>query len=461
MSDVRSRTYVRPSAVSGTRWAPLLSLETGSGSTPYGTAPHPHFFSGFLTASQATADGLLAVADVARTRYLGGASSRAGYALDPVVTGHDDRLRFESLSPCRGVYARLDLLGDGVNGARIQRGTSYVDVNAALLGDLGRISSRHPLRLSVGPIPPRETTEPGGQHVRKQNRLSQRRLEGFGDAQVLASGLDLRAEVPRARGQHLVRSLARLGQPGLWALPVSGDVRLMTVPSQGAVSVPDAGRLAALQLVVAHMTALRLYAPPDATDATDATDDANTASVWEAVLPGMRLTVVPLRSRQNHFSGESAAAEATGIEQIRQDAELLSVLLAWEARIDPAALAEQAGLTLTRTRAALAWLSAEGRCGYDTAEAAHFHRELPFHVRKAGTDHPRLVAARALVEAGAVTLDQGSGTATVVSRGTAHQVRDVLRRRACTCSWWSRHRGSRGLCEHALAAVVAQRQGHA
>jgi hypothetical protein len=59
------------------------------------------------------------------------------------------------------------------------------------------------------------------------------------------------------------------------------------------------------------------------------------------------------------------------------DAELLGVLLKWESRIDPAALAERSGLTVQRVKDTLTCLGTAGRVGYDTAEAAYFHRELP------------------------------------------------------------------------------------
>ncbi|AWW43062.1 SWIM zinc finger family protein [Streptomyces cadmiisoli] len=489
MSDVRSRTYVRPSAVTGTRTAPVLGLETSGGATPTGTARHPHFYSGVLTASQAAAVGLLAVADVSRTWYREEHPGRA--VLDPVVTGHDDRLRFEALSPCRGLYARLDILGDGVNGARIHRGSAHFDVNDTLLHALGRVRSRRPLHLRVGPVLPAARAALDGPNVRKKVPSPQLPLRDFAEAQAVASRLGLRAEVPRLRAQRLVRALARQGDVRLWATTVNGGLGLSAVPSPSAVPLPDAGRLEVLQRVALHMTSLRLYGPPAAAG------HAGAASAWEAVLPGMRLTLVPLSGvhasltadgrtptapdaeSDTHAdtdvhtdtdtdtdpdagsdSGSDACTDADADpEQGRQDAELLSVLLSWESRIDPAALAEQAGLTVARTRTALALLVDAGRCGYDAAEAAYFHRELPFHLREPEPRHPRLVDARALVEAGAVTLNRRSGTATVASSGTVHHIRELHGRRTCTCLWWSRHQGVRGPCEHGLAAVAALRNG--
>ncbi|MFD8638459.1 SWIM zinc finger family protein, partial [Streptomyces sp. NPDC059656] len=99
-------------------------------------------------------------------------------------------------------------------------------------------------------------------------------------------------------------------------------------------------------------------------------------------------------------SGEGGVLEALATDTAAEDADLISVLLAWEPRIDPADLAEQSGLPVERVRAALTHLGTAGRVGYDLAEAAYFHRELPYDARRAERHNPRLVAARALLAAG-------------------------------------------------------------
>ncbi|MGX7672328.1 hypothetical protein [Plantactinospora sp. DSM 117369] len=74
-----------------------------------GRWPNPRFFSGFLTTPRAAAAGLLAVAEVARSRYYRPADPAS---LDPVVTGSRDRLRFESFSGCCGVRAVAAVVSD-------------------------------------------------------------------------------------------------------------------------------------------------------------------------------------------------------------------------------------------------------------------------------------------------------------------------------------------------------------
>ncbi len=103
----------------------------------------------------------------------------------------------------------------------------------------------------------------------------------------------------------------------------------------------------------------------------------------------------------------------------------------------------------------IARLGAAGRIGYDIAEAAYFHRELPYDTGRAEQDKPRLRAARALVDVGAVRLD--SETAIVMVEDHSHRVRSAEGRLTCTCRWWAEYRGGRGPCKHALAVRIARR----
>ncbi|MYR57492.1 SWIM zinc finger family protein, partial [Streptomyces sp. SID625] len=134
-----------------------------------------------------------------------------------------------------------------------------------------------------------------------------------------------------------------------------------------------------------HATALRVYGPAVG-------GDAAAASAWEAVLPGMRLTLTLSPDASRGFSGEGGVLEALAGEEAAEDAELISVLLAWEPRVDIADLAASSGLTPERVRAALVRLGTSGRVGYDTAEAAYFHRELPYDAGRAERHNPRLRA---------------------------------------------------------------------
>ncbi|MGW7659059.1 SWIM zinc finger family protein, partial [Streptomyces sp. NPDC054756] len=156
------------------------------------------------------------------------------------------------------------------------------------------------------------------------------------------------------------------------------------------------------------------------------------------------------------FAGGACSPPSLPPDEAAEDAELVAVLLAWEPRIDVADLAAASGLTADRVRAALVRLGTSGRVGYDTAEAAYFHRELPYDAERAERHNPRLRAARALVAAGAVAFQGGIGTVTAED-GHVHRVRDASGELSCSCLWWAKYRGGRGPCKHALAVRMVRR----
>ncbi|NBM18491.1 SWIM zinc finger family protein [Streptomyces sp. GC420] len=450
--SVQSYAYLGPSALLPSGDGSLLGLQTSGGLTPSGAEAHPRFFDGFLTSPQAASAGLLAVADVAAARYY---QRQSPASLDPVVSGNGDRLRFESFSGCCGVYARLDVLRDGLDGGEAGHGTTNVDVNNPLREALSRVGAGDPLHLRVGPEELRVTTL-DGPVVEKKVPLPDRWLRGFAEAQVIASGFDLRAELTAAEAVRFLRSLPRgaaargASRGARWVVPAGSGLRPTSRPVPGAVCLPGPERLAALQRVLRHATALRVYGPPVLAGGAPA------ASAWEVVMPGMRLTLTLSPETARGFSGEGGVLEALATDEAAGDAELIAVLLAWEPRIDTGDLAAASGLGPARVRAALTRLGTAGRVGYDTADAAYFHRELPYDADRAERHNPRLRAARGLLAAGAVALEGAQATVTAED-GHVHRVREDHGVLSCTCLWWAKYRGGRGPCKHALAVRMARR----
>lgn len=420
-----SYAYLRPSELSGDDG---LLLQTSGG-----PAAHPRFFNGFLTAAEATATGLLAVAEVARSRYY----QQRPALLDPVVTGARDRLRFESFSGCCGVYARLDVLPAGMDGEMPGHGTTNVDVNPPLRQALARVGGGDPLHVAVGPDALEVSTMDGSVTERKVP-LAARWLRGFAEVQVIAAGFEPRFEVPAGALRALPQS-----RDVLWVVPAGRSLRLTSRPVAGAVCLPGSNRLAVLRPFMRFATTVRAYGP------AVRPGDRPVASTWELTSPELRLTLTLSPEPNRGFSGEGAVLTALAGDDVVDDAELVSTVLSWDPTVDVPALADATGLDAGRVRAALTQLGTSGRVGYDVTEAAYFHRVLPYDAAAAAAMNPRLVAARALVAAGAV---HGM---TVHSGEARYHVRAVADGYTCTCPWWGKYRGDRGPCKHALAVQLA------
>ncbi|WP_407937160.1 SWIM zinc finger family protein [Kineosporia babensis] len=449
MDSVQTYTYRQPSELTPGG----LGLETSGGTALRDPGAHPRFFTGFLQRPAVAAAGLLAVAEVARTRYFQPADTTFR---DPVVTSDGERLRFESFSVCGGVHLRLDVLGSGFDGDVIDRGTTNVDVNEPLRRMLSGLLDGQPLHLAVGPDDVTVTTKTDSV-VERKVPLPARWVRGFGEIYVLTSEFDARAEIPAAEASRLLRSLPsqRRAAGAFWFAPAGRSLRLVSRPVPGAVCLPGPQRLSAILPLLRFATGLRVYGP----GVTSTSQPV--ASAWELALPGMRLTATLSPDATRGFSGEGAVLDALSGDTVAEDADLVSVLLAFEPRIDLAELAAGSGLTPARVRAALVRLGAAGRVGHDLAEAASFHRELPFDGGLVEQMNPRHGAARALVAAGAVSLEQnrpGEVIGLVSAGDHTHRVRLAGDRRTCTCVWFAKHQGSRGPCKHVLAVEQSARE---
>ncbi|RFU41805.1 SWIM zinc finger family protein, partial [Actinomadura logoneensis] len=234
----------------------------------------------------------------------------------------------------------------------------------------------------------------------------------------------------------------------LWAVPAGRSLRPTSRPGPGAVCLAGAHRLETLLPLLRFARSLRVYGPRVAAGSPPV------ASAWELELPGMRYVLTLSPESFRGFSGEGAVLGDLAADETAADADLVGALLAFEPRLDADRLAAGAGLTPARTRAALTRLGTSGRVGYDLAEASHFHRELPYDPKRVAAMNPRLRAARALVEEGAVRFT--SPAVAQVTTGETRIVRFDGDRATCTCPWWLDHRGGRGPCKHVLAARIAR-----
>lgn len=446
-AEEQTYTYLRPSALTfGESTADLL-LATSGGRTASGPAAHPVFFDGFLGHPEQAAAALLAVAKVARTRFYmpPGMVAAILRVADPVVTSNGDRLRFESFSACCGVYARYDALPGSLDGKVLDTGTTNVDFNPPMRDALARIGGLEPLHLQVGEDVVVRTLDT--EVTEKKVPLPERWLKGFAEVQLASATVTPVFEVAASEARRFIRSLPSSGsRKPVWVVPAGRGLRITTRPTADAVSLSGLDRLKPLEPLLRFARSLRAYAGPH--------DPQGATGVWELELDDARLVLALSPESSRGFSGEGGVLWDLADEQSADDADLVSALLAFEPRIDIRRLAAESGLAEERVTRALGRLGAAGRVGYDAAEAAYFHRELPYDADRLATMHPRLRDATTLVESGAVRLD--GDTAYVRSGDTEHVVRRTDDGDRCTCPWFAKHKGSRGPCKHVLATDLAR-----
>lgn len=399
-------------------------------STPAGSGQPALFFDGFLNRAEQSACALLAVATVAASRYWTPPGLVAAQILraDPVVTSNGDRLRFESFSLCCGVAARFDVLPGGLSRPPSRTGTTNVDVNPPLRAALTRVRGNDTLHLAVGTDV--TVTTPQTTVVEPKVALPLRWVRGFAEAQAAAADLVPRGTFPAAAVRRFLRSLPSHsnGNSQLYAVPGGAGLRLGSRPGGDAVPLGGPHRLRILEPALRHARSLTVFGPAE---------PGPGVSVWQLDLDQARLSLTMSPVAMRGFSGEGQLLFTLADPRTRPDADLVSALLAFDPVIDPDRLAREAALPLPRVKAALAWLAASGRVGYDPAEQAYFHRELPWLRDQVEVLNPRLRDAQELVAAGAVA---GAGEAMTVRSGDVeYLVGDRDGRPTCTCPWFAQH----------------------
>lgn len=433
--------YLAESSLATTGEGHRLDLATALAATPQGLIANPTFFTGFVDRPDVFAAGLLAVADVAASRYADVGLAARLASLDPVVTGSGDRLRFESFSACNGVYARFDLLAGGLGGNRTGFGTTNIDINQPLRTALPTVTRAEALHVSVGHDELRASTL-SETHVERKVTLPDRWVRGFAEVPLITQSMRPAGELIGPQMGQLLAALPRVAPPGptLHLLPHRPRWLISQRPLPGAACLAGASRLRGAERVLRLVTGLAVFSAPSG------------ASAWVFGLPSARLTLVLSPEPFRGFSGEGTLldllahpdAEALGTELLE--------IIGWDSKVDPASLAARSGHSPAATAAGLAWLAASGRLGYDLHEQSWFHRELPIEPLKVLRRHPRLAGAQKLVDSQAVATTADGWHVRSGGRGHYRVSRDLR----CNCRWDERHHGARGPCKHILAVILSR-----
>jgi hypothetical protein len=409
---------------------------------------HPHFFKGRLTHPQRAAELLLALSEISRTRFFlpPGMLARIIAAADPVVTSGGERLRFEAFSVCCGVYARVDLLPEAVEGDWTGRGTTNVDFNPPMRAMLGRIGASDGVSLSVGATS-LELEREGKSVVERKVKLPMRWLKGFVEVQSYQSRMQPALELSADEASRFFRGLPRTvagGAPG-YAVPAGKGLRLSQRDAPGAIRLGGSGRLKLLERLARHARRVRVYSGADG------------VSGWELVLDEARLHLVLSPDPSRGFSGEGQALSHLARSDSRDALGYVRAALRWQATLDPGALGRDLGLEPQAVWQSLSVLGSRGLVGYDLESASFFHRELPFDLDLVEQLQPRLRDARELVESGGVRIVSSGETVEAYVRGTdvEHRVRSAGDELRCTCPWYSKHQGKRGPCKHVLGVQIS------
>jgi len=436
--------YAQPSSLTHSTTGNILSLAAYAEDVPAGGAAC--FFQGGLRNSWLAARGLTTLAKVVASRFV----PQSAALRDPIVTAGAGLLRFEAFSSCNGVYARLDLGPEALDGDFLASGTTNVDFNEPMVNALARVARTEPVLLRVGE---QEVVleRTAGTVTERKVTLPERWIKGLTAVQGYLATMEEQLILSRVQATQLVQGLPAGASRGDLFIVLRGP-RPSFVPlgSAGAVRVGGAHRLRLLDGLLPLCESLRVYATPD-----------GQASAFVLALGGGHEFVLALSAEANRgFSGEGNQLDTLLDELPAEWIAGANKLFRGNETFNPTLFALENDLGPGTVDRLCASLSAMGLLGFDLRSNHYFYRRLPFKMERILKLNPRLKNARALLEAAddvqLVGVGAG-GRSEVRVRGT-----DVWHTvlvgggepPRCTCQWFTGNQGQRGPCKHILAAQL-------
>lgn len=362
---------------------------------------------------------------------------------DPIVTAGNEKVRFEGFSHCAGVYARVDVLPDGLDGEFLENGTTNVDFNQPMITALGSIRPSERIILSIG------EKEVGV--YREQEKIIERKvplpvkwIKGLGTVQVYLSESEKRYTFNRIQAQQLFRGMPKGIVKTDYYLIVRGNKPVFSpVKSADSVCIGGLHRLRLLEPLLPYIDCMQVFSHTNMQSAT-----------WQLYMGNIRFSFSLSRECWRGFSGEGAVLDSLISDVSDEWIDALDKYAYANQSFCPARLALEENISFDKTENITGRLAALGLLGYDLDDGEFFYRRLPFKLNRIIGFNPRIKNAEKLIEEGKIEIlnnNKERTEARVEGTGVSHTVILEQERERCTCEWFSKYQGERGPCKHVLA----------
>ncbi len=362
---------------------------------------------------------------------------------DPIVTAGNERLRFEGFSHCAGVYARIDVLPEGLDGEFLENGTTNVDFNQPMITALGSIRPNEEIMLSVGQ---KEVGLYKGESkiIERKVPLPAKWIKGLGTVQVYLSESEKRHTFNKIQTQQLFRGMPKGVVKSDYYLIVRGNKPVFSpVKSADSVCIGGLHRLRLLEPLLPYIDGLQVFAHANMQSTT-----------WQLNMGNIRLSFSLSRECWRGFSGEGAVLDSLISDVPDEWIDALDKYAYANQSFNPGRLTLEENIRFDNVKNSTGRLAAMGLLGYDLNDREFFYRRLPFKLSRIIGLNPRIKNAEKLIEDGKVEIlnnNKERTEARVRGTGVHHTVIIQEEKERCTCEWFSKYQGERGPCKHVLA----------
>lgn len=440
MEDMLTYSYTRPSGLMKHGNEEELFLSKYSEIQKKTDAPC--FFWGDIANPFIMARCLIALANIVRSSF-NMSAFQLNLLKDPIVTAGNGRIRFEGFSHCAGVYARVDVLPDGLDGEFLDNGTTNVDFNQPMLTALGSIRQNEKMTLSIGQKEVGLHVE-GSKVVERKVPLLTKWIKGLSTVQIYLSKAEEAYTFNKIQTLQLFRAIPKGTVKNDYYLTVRGNTPMFTpVKSANAICIGGVHRLRLLEPLIPYIDSMKVFPHP-----------AMQSTTWQLYFGNIRFSLSLSRDSWRGFSGEGAALESLLEEVSDEWIDALDKYAYANQAFNPTLFAINEQLDFDRVDNLTARLAAMGLLGYDLDDNQFFYRRLPFKLNRIMSLNPRMKGADKLIEEGKVEIVRNTPQrieARVEGSGVRHTVIFDNHSERCTCEWYSKHQGERGPCKHVLA----------
>ena len=402
----------------------------------------PCFFWGSLTDPYVTAKCWSTIAKVVRSSF----GPIPPSLRDPIVSAGSERMRFEGFSSCNGVYVRLDMKPEAIDGEFIASGTTNVDFNDPMLNALNAIQKNEKVTLAVGQQDVQVITSKA-KVTEKKVTLPMRWIKGLTSVQLYLADMDLQFELNKIQTIQLFQSLPKGNVKGdFFITKRAGKFMFSTLETSDSVRIGGVHRLRLLEGILAIVDKIFIY---------ESSDKQTCAVVCE--FGKMQLLMAFSPDSYRGFSGEGNVLETMTENLPIEWVYGLNSLLKSNETFDPTMLSIENDIDFGTMDNLTSNLSSMGLLGYDVTQKAHFYRRLPFKTERILSLNPRLKNAKKLIENENIEIIKRSSNsieALVKGTGVTHKVVIDEHTQKCTCDWFTAYQGKRGICKHILGVKM-------
>ncbi|MDR2036700.1 MAG: SWIM zinc finger family protein [Bacteroidales bacterium] len=402
----------------------------------------PCFFWGNLKEPYMAARCLIALSNVVQsTFYL--SAVELSRLRDPIVTAGNGKLRFEGFSHCAGVYARVDVLPDGLEGEFIENGTTNVDFNQPMISALSGMRANDNMLVSVGE---KDFTlhKEGAKIVERKVPLPTKWIKGLTTVQIFLSEAEERHTFNKIQAMRLFQGIPKTKIKNDYYLVIRGGQPVFTpVRSADAICIGGLHRLRLLEPLLPFADRLKIFPHPNMQSTT-----------WQLYFGNVRFSFSLSRDTYRGFSGEGAALDALVDDIPESWITAMDKYSYANQEFNPTMFAIEEQIDFNKVENLTGRLAAMGLLGFDLDDNRFFYRRLPYKPERIMGLNPRIKGAEKLIAGKKVNIVSNNGNrieARVEGSGVSHTViieNDIAR---CTCAWCSKNQGERGSCKHVLA----------